>query len=246
MKLEISNCAQFTHSLHYPFVSEFGELIGKQDIQAWDIAPQVNKFNSLLLQESECYKIVRKSNFSELKEEADNARDSILIGIKDFIKTSLRHFSPEVKDAAKKIKIVLDTYNHPVQMADQPYDAETKSIENFLRDLNESYSEDVKIIGLTEWLTELGILNDKFVQLVKADHEKGAKKSDLRMVEIRKNVDRAWKDIILLIKADIIRYGEEKYLNFIAEWNELVKHYNDVWAQEQGRKKAKKEKSIDN
>jgi hypothetical protein len=61
------------------------------------------------------------------------------------------------------------------------------------------------------------------------------------MVEVRRDVDRAWKDIILLIKGDIVRYGKEKYIDFAADWNELVKHYNDVWAQEQGRKKAKKE-----
>jgi hypothetical protein len=242
MKLEISNCGQFSHSLHFPFVTEMDALFSKHDANAMNIADQVNKFSSLRLLESECYKIIRKSNYSELKEEADNERDSLLIGIKNTIKTSFRHFKPEVKEAAKKIIIVFDAYDRPVPIVDQPYDTETISIENLLRDLNENYSNEVRSVGLTEWLTELEILNNKFAQLVKARHEEGAKKTNLRMVEVRRDVDEAWKEIILLIKGDIVRYGEEKYIDFIADWNELVKHYNDIWAQEQGRKKAKKEK----
>jgi hypothetical protein len=246
MNLEISHCGHFPHSLHFPFVSEMEALFLKHDTNALNIVPQATKFSSLLVQESECYKIVRKSNYSDLKEEVDNERDSILIAIKDAIKISLRHYSLEVKEAAKKIKIVFDTYNRPVFMAHQSYDAETTSIENFLRDLNNNYSEEVKITGLTEWLTELGTLNNRFAQLVKDSREQGAKKTNLRMVEVRRNIDRAWKDIILLIKGDIVRYGEENYVDFAADWNELVKHYNDVWAQEQGRKKAKEEKEENN
>jgi hypothetical protein len=90
---------------------------------------------------------------------------------------------------------------------------------------------------------ELALVNEKFEQLTKASTEEKARKPDMRMVEVRKNVDRAWKNIIILIQADMIRYGEEKYKDFVAEWNALIKHYNDIWAQHKGRNKAKREKN---
>jgi hypothetical protein len=38
----------------------------------------------------------------------------------------------------------------------------------------------------------------------------------------------------------ILVEGEITYANFVREWNELVKHYNDILTQHEGRNKAKK------
>jgi hypothetical protein len=218
------------------------DLFTKHDPQAFNIVPQYNTFCWELDKENECYKIVRKDNFSILKEEVDFERDALLIGINDAIRTALRHFKPDIKEAARRLKIVFDKYNRPVPMVRQPYDAETASIENLLQDLYKKYVPDMELTGITEWINELATVNVKFEQLAKASHEQKAQKPDFRMIEVRKNVDQAWKEIIVLIKADMIRYGDEKYRDFVSEWNALVKHYNDIWSQHQGRNKAKKEK----
>jgi hypothetical protein len=242
MELEKTDSGHFTNGLHDQFATEMKDLFTKHDPQAFNIVPQYNTFCWELDKENECYKIVRKDNYSVLKEEVDFERDTLVIGIIDGVKTALRHFKPEIKDAARRLKILLDEYNRPVPIVKQPYDAETASIENLLQNLNKKYVADMELTGITEWVKELATVNAKFEQLVKASAEQKAQKADFRMAEVRKNVDQAWKNIIALIKADMLRYGDEKYRDFVSEWNALVKHYNDIWAQHQGRNKAKKEK----
>jgi hypothetical protein len=242
MNIEIINCSRFTNGLHDQLATEIKKHVEKHDPKMLNVVSQFDILCMELDKENECYKIVRKDNYSILKEEVDFERDTLLIGIFDAIKSALRHFKPQIKEAARRLKILVDEYNRPIPMVRQPYDAETASIANLLQDLNTKYAADVELTGITEWVTELAIVNEKFEQLVKASYEQKAQKPDFRMAEARKNVDQAWKNIIILIQADMIRYGEEKYKDFVAEWNALMKHYNDIWAQHQGRNKAKKEK----
>lgn len=245
MNIHEINPSQFTNGLHNQLAAEIKNLYAKHNPQAFNIVPQFDIFCVELDKEDECFKIVRKDNYSVLKEEVDFERDSILLGMTDAIKSALRHYKPEVKEAARRLKILVDEYNRPVPMVRQPYDAETASIRSLLQDLNKKYAVDMELTGIVEWAQELAAKNNAFEQLVNASNEQKAQKSDMRMLEARKNVDRAWKNILILIQADIIRDGDEKYKDFVAEWNALVKHYSDIWAQHQGRNKAKKEKNTD-
>jgi hypothetical protein len=243
MEFEKVQSSHFTHGLHNRFVVEMKYLFLKYTPTPLDILIQVEILGVSIVKENGCYNIIRKNDFSELKEEADGERDRLLTGLGKNIRTATDHFKPEVKEAAKRIKNIYDAYNRSVPMVNQPYDAETASIENFLTELNEKHADDMKIIGITEWVEELALVNTRFDKLVKASNEQQARKTEFRMVKVRKEVDKDWKNIMTLIKADIIRNGEENYRDFIAEWNELAKHYNDIWAQHQGRNKAKRAKA---
>jgi hypothetical protein len=242
MEIEKVQSTHFTHGLHNRFVVEANDLFLKYTPQPLNILIQVEILKVSIAKENGCYKIIRRNDFSELKEEVDGERDGLLIGVSKTIRAATDHFKPEVKEAAKRIKNILDAYNRSVPMVKQPYDAETASIENFLNELKTKHADDIKIIGVTEWIEELELVNTRFDKLAKASNEQQAQKTEYRMVKIRREVDKDWKNIIALIKADIIRNGEEDYRDFISEWNELVKHYNDIWAQHQGRNKAKKER----
>jgi hypothetical protein len=239
----IHNRNYLTHALHLQCSIEMKGLLEMFDPDVLKIAPQFYIFKMSVELEDLCYKIIRKSDLSEVKKDADYDRDDTLVGLGGAINTAAHHFDPEIKKAGKRIKIVFDEYNRPKPMRMLPYDAETVSIENFIQEMNSKYAKDMETTSLTPWINKLAAENAEFDRQVKAYIKQQAEKPSFRMKDVRQETDKACKDIVSILNADIIRYGESDYATFIAEWNTLIKHYNDLLAQHKGRNKAKKEKA---
>jgi hypothetical protein len=241
MRIESINSHNLTQALHLQLAGEAKGLIEKFDPSVLKIVPQFEKFRISVEKEDLCYKIIRKSDLSEAKENADQERDTLIIGINNGVKAALRHFDPAVIEAAKRLKIVLDTYNTPKPLQDLPYDAETVAVNNLLQEFDGKYSADVQITGLTPWVAELRQRNDKFDRLAKAYNEQQAEKPSFKFKDVRRETDEAYKEIVLVINALIVMEGEMIYAPFVNELNTLIKHYNDLLAQHRGRVNAKKQ-----
>jgi hypothetical protein len=241
MKIDNIHSQHLTQALHLQFAGEARSLIEKFNPSALKIVPQYETFRSSIEKEDMCYRIINKSDLSEAKEKADQARDVIILGINDGVKTALRHFDAAVNEAAKRLKIVLDAYNTPVSLARLPYDAETAAVTNLLHEFDGKYLADVQATGLTTWVAKLRECNDTFDRLAKAYNEQQAAKPSFRFTDVRRETDKAYKEIVLVINALIVMDGETAYTSFVAELNALIKHYNDLLAQHLGRNKAKKQ-----
>jgi chemotaxis response regulator CheB len=177
-----------------------------------------------------------------MKEDGDHERDTILIGIKDSVKAASRHFDANVQQAARRLKIVLDTYDSPQPLITLPYDAETAAVNNLLQEFEGKYAADVQTAGLTAWVEELRNRNRAFEMLAAAYTEQQAEKPPFNPKEVRRETDRAYRDIVTVISAWMLTDGDAAYAPFVAELNATVKHYNDLIAQHLGRLDAKKEK----
>jgi hypothetical protein len=246
MKTGIIKSYFLSNALHLQFVIAVMNLIKKFAHVLSKITAPAEALQVSIDKEDLCYKVVKKSDISALKEECDQARDSIIAGIKDAIKSSLRHFDADVRAAAQRIKIVIDTYDNPVQLAKLHYDAETAAVNNLLQEFNGKYAADVRITGLSAWVEELRIRNQKFEQLANAYNEQQAEKPSARLSNVRKETDKAYQNIITAINGLIVIDGEETYANFVNELNTLIKHYNDLIAQHQGRVHAEiEEKKVE-
>jgi hypothetical protein len=241
MKIEIINTQHLSQALHLQFAGETKSLVKKFNFISSKIAPQYAIFCTSVENEELCFKIIRKSDLSEAKEIADKARDAVITGINEAVRTALRHFDASVNDAAKRLKIVLDAYNTPRTLTDLPYDAETVSVFNLLQEFEGKYAPDVQLTGLADWVTELRTRNEAFDRLAKAYNEQKAEKPPLRMKDARSETDKAYKNVVLVINALIVMEGETEYAPFVTEMNELIKHYSDLSAQHRGRNKAKKD-----
>jgi hypothetical protein len=185
--------------------------------------------------EESCYKIVRKSDLSRMKEEMDKARDTVIIGVKHMIKAGIRHFDKDIREASQRLKIVFDTYDKPIPIIHLQYDAETATINNLLQELNNKYAADMQKIGITSWMTELQAKNNEFDHLVKSYLGEESEKSPFHLADMRKETDKVYHDIVAYINALVLIDKETSYDQFITEMNTLIKHYNDVFAQHQGR-----------
>jgi hypothetical protein len=240
MKIESINSQHLTNAFHLQFANETKSKIEKFNPVVLKIGPQYELLCTSIEKEDLCYKVIRKSDLSESKENADQARDAVVKGINEGVRTAVRHFDPAVSAAGKRLKIVLDTYNTPKSLTILPYDAETVAIANLLQEFEGNYAADVQAAGLTKWVAELHRRNDEFDRLAKNYLEKRATKPPFRMIDARNETDEAYKNIVLVINALIVMEGETAYAPFVTEQNELIKHYSDLIAQHLGRNKAKK------
>jgi hypothetical protein len=240
MKVETVKNYLLSNALHLQFVIAVWNLIRKFGQSLSKITAQSNVLKDCIDKEDLCYKVIRKSDLSALKAERDNERDTIIIGIKDAVKSALRHFDSNVREAAQRIKIVIDTYNRPVPLINLPYDAETAAVNNLLQEFEGKYANDIATIGLREWVDELRNRNNTFELLTTAYNEQQAEKPSFLFVDVRKETDKAYKDIITVISALMIMEGDAAYTPFVTELNVLIKHYNDLIAQHQGRLHSEK------
>ncbi|MDR2775504.1 MAG: DUF6261 family protein [Tannerella sp.] len=246
MKIDIINTQRLSQALHLQFADEAASLIEKYSFLTSKIAPQFAIFRASIRKEDLCYKIIRKSDLSEAKENADQARDAVITGISEAVRTALRHFDTTVKEAAKRLKIVLDAYNTPKALTILPYDAETVSVFNLLHEFDGKYLADVQVTGLSAWVTELRARNEALDRLAKACNEQQAAKPPFRMKDARNETDEAYRNIVLVINALTVMEGKTEYVPFVSELNELIKHYSDLTAQHRGRNRAKRQSKSEN
>ncbi|MDR0605752.1 MAG: DUF6261 family protein [Bacteroidales bacterium] len=241
-KINSARKYQMPHGLHLKFMIAVLVVLLKYEISKVKMKELIDKFSACVDKEDLCYKNVRKSDLSTQKAEKDHERDDMVIGVKNVMKTALFHYDPRVREAARRLKIVFDTFNRPMPIVNQPYEVETVTIKNFIHELETKYAEDIKIIGLVEWLTELAVRNEIFDRLTIAHHEEKAERNPLRPKEVRRDTDEAYNNIIETIEGLIHLETIQDYAALVSELNELVNSYNSQLAQHLGRLHAKKER----
>jgi hypothetical protein len=236
---------QMPHGLHLKFMIAVLLILLKYEITKVKMRDLIDKFSACIDKEDLCYKNVRKSDLSIQRAEKDHERDDMVIGVKNVVKTALFHYDQKVREAARRVKIPIDTFNKPIPIINQPYEMETVTIKNLIHELETKYAEDIKTIGLVEWLTELAVRNDIFDRLTTAYHEEKAERNPLRPKEVRRETDEAYNNIIETIDGLIHLETIQDYAALVSELNELVNSYNSQLSQHLGRLHAKKEKEAE-
>jgi hypothetical protein len=245
MKIESIRNYLLSNALHLQFVIAVLNLIRKFGNVFSKVVPQTEALQVCADKEDQCYKVVRKSDISSIKRKSDEARDAIVIGIKDAVKSLLRHFDPGILEAAQRIKILIDAYDSPKPLIRLSYDAETVAINNLLQEFDGKYAQDVRTTGLSNWVEELRTRNNDFDDLTRAYNEQQAEKPAFRPADVRKDTDKAYQDIVTVINALVILEGVANYEPFIVELNTLIKHYNDELARHRGRRQTEKKEETE-
>jgi hypothetical protein len=241
--MEIGNLhlISLINPLHVECMTATRDLIDKFGAGMLKIGTLYSSLADSVKQETLTYKIILKQELTEEKATADHARDVSFTGIRATVKTARLHFDPETVSAANRIMILLDNYNYPTPVAKLPYDAETAALDNVVDDLRGKYAADAAKVGISAWVEQLAAQNKHFKSLAMASNEESAGKPEISMREARKATDRAYHAVVKRINALIEVEGEAAYAAFVKEMNSLIKHYNDVLAQHQGRNKKNDE-----
>lgn len=237
LKIKSSHNNQFRNSEHFQFVTEVKDLLTqyRSILNGTTLAAQ---FTACYAGEDEALKKIVKNAATATIAEADHTRDVTFRGLADTVQAAVNHYKPAVAAAAKRLKIVFDTYGN---LSAKPLNEETADIYNLLQELTGKYAPDVELLGLTAWAKKLSDDNLAFKNLVKERNNEVSAATQLKMKTCRAATDLVYYVIVERINALIIVNGEEAYREFVNKLNTFIDKYANTIAQRQGRSKSKEE-----
>jgi hypothetical protein len=238
MKCKRLKIEDLRHEEWFQFYTEFKTLARQYTPTALNINALFDTFVTLYDRADEALEVIRKSATTEQLAEADHVRDVTFRGFADAVKSGLSHFDPARREAARKLQIVFDHYGN---IARKLYDEETASLYNFLQEMNTLHATAVTALGLGEWVSRLDADNRAFDALRQTRYAEDAGKPDLRMIEIRRETDRTFRDMLDRLDASILLHGEAPYAPFVIALNIRIEHYTNIIAQRKGRAAKKKD-----
>ena len=234
MKTEYIRTKNMRNDEHFQFMTEVKDAIkeygGEEKLK---IKEAYVLFLPLYNQEDEALKKIMKSAISDEIQQADSLRDQVFRGMTYAAMAALYSVRPDVQDAAKKIKIVLDTYGN---VAQKPLNEETSAVYNLLQDLFQKYKDESMKVGIMDWLYELQNANNNFDILVKKRYKESAEKTDLILRDVRKQIDAEYKKITQIVNVQLLIADDKKlFEKFIKYLNTIIDKYNSIIAQRTGK-----------
>jgi len=220
------------NAAHYQFQTDFNDFVIKYTPQALGIVEDYAAYQPLLQDEGVAFVAITKSATTEEIDGADKNRDFTFRGTADKVTNSLNHFDPQVREAARRVKIIFDTYGN---LAPKPDDEESGLISSLIDDLRTKVPADIATIQLIDWIAELERLNNAFIALEATRNSEEANRTELRMKHVRVDVDAAYNKIIKRINALIIVTGEGPYAAFVKELNARIARAQDSIALSKGQ-----------
>jgi hypothetical protein len=232
--IDVVRVSHLTNDEHYKYITEAVYLIEKFSAKALNVEKLFNNLKSLFKKEDDALKKVMKSHLTEEILAMDKRRGRLFKGMLACIKMALLHFDDNVVAAAKRLKILFDTYGNVTK---KPMNQETSAIINLLQELYGKYAKDADLVGLTKWMKELEAENNAFDQLMRDRYEETALRTDLVLRECRQDVDDTYREIVYRINAYITIEGDEEYSEFVHRLNIIIAKYNAALAQRYGAKR---------
>ena len=223
MKINRPNSARLPNDRYVQLIKETIALIQEFGAEKLGIAKYFDgvfmvSFASL----NDAFKKVIKSSFTQLIQDADASRDDVYYGICDIVRANLRNRRPEVKAAATRLKILLDRYGN---IARKTLDGQTSSTVDLLIELNGKHKDDVSLLKMDEWVSDMKQTNDEFSNLMRARFKETANRSDVTMAQMRKTLDNSLRNMCKMLETFALLEPSETNSRFIRKLNIIYARY---------------------
>jgi hypothetical protein len=202
--------------------TEFKKFVEKITPEALNIEELFIVFLSFFQSADDTLEQIRKSDYTPEIVKQDGLRDSTFRGLNDTVRAGLRHFDPAKRAAAEKLVTLFDHYG---DLAGKPYNEETSAIYNLLQALRGPYADAAATLELSGWIDELERNNTDFEKNVLERNSEYAGKTDLKMLEIRRQTGRCYLNIVERIEALCLINGDEAFAPFIKTLNANIERY---------------------
>lgn len=219
MKINKIHFHHLRNGEHFFFHTEFKNLVEENGAEVLKIKPQFDLFLSLYKQEDEVAVTIRKSILTADLVQVDRRRNKTFRGLADICRAMLHHFRPEVLLAAKRLKILFDTYGNLSRASTL---GKSAAIYNLLQELNGSYNADVQTVGVAEWVAELEVNNKEYENLTMKRFDEATMRSKLVLRKVRQQVDEAYLTITKIIEAQFLLETNEIHRMFIRKLNIII------------------------
>lgn len=232
MELNALKLNDLRNEEHSNFYLDFRMLVAQYTPAALGIELKYPAYQAAFDVETQALNVVQGSVLTDELFLADSGRDETASGLTGTIRSALNHFNPEMRAAAKRLMLLLDTYGN---LATKPYDQETASITKLVSDLEGPYAADVATLGVGGWVAELKARNNAFVSLKNMRYGEDTLKPQQNLKVARQETDTAYRAIVKRINALIEVNGDTAYNGFVTALNQRIEHYQLVLAQRKGR-----------
>ena len=180
------------------------------------------EFGKLLQQEKACMGLSRTSLRTAQIAEADHERDMLFTGFKAVVRAFTKGTNPETKAAAKTIWLDIAGYriNNRMQLEQQ-----TGVLYILTRKCLTQHAEEIELLHLTQYVTQLAASNDKVSQLLnlRLDEQTGIVKGALRATRLK--MDEQFRLVVKAINARMFLNDDESMVPIADFINEMVRRY---------------------
>ena len=201
------------------------------------------EFGKLLQQEKACMGLSRTSLRTAQIAEADHERDMLFTGFKAVVRAFTKGTNPETKAAAKTIWLDIAGYriNNRMQLEQQ-----TGVLYILTRKCLTQHAEEIELLHLTQYVTQLAASNDKVSQLLnlRLDEQTGIVKGALRAMRLK--MDEQFRLVVKAINARMFLNDDESMVPIADFINEMVRRYKREVIPHHKAKATNEESNADN
>ena len=201
------------------------------------------EFGKLLQQEKACMGLSRTSLRTAQIAEADHERDMLFTGFKAVVRAFTKGANPETKAAAKTIWLDIAGYriNNRMQLERQ-----TGVLYILTKKCLTQHAEEIELLHLTQYVTQLAASNDKVSQLLnlRLDEQTGIVKGALRATRLK--MDEQFRLVVKAINARMFLNDDESLVPIADFINEMVRRYKREVIPHHKAKATDEESNADN
>jgi hypothetical protein len=222
IKIKEVNTQRMNNGAHFTFAGLILARAQADTAVTAKAAKLVTNLKIAIEAEDEALKISQKSLLTDDIAKSDNDRDALYAGYKKTVKAFA---SMPVEDMAEAAKILAQHIKDYKIDIESQLDKETGLLVNFIKDLEEKYSSQIKTLGLTEYVTKMKDANERVREYtLQRTNEKmsvvvGAMKT------ARSATDEAYNALVEMVNALALVFGETDYTSFIDYVNAEITHY---------------------
>jgi hypothetical protein len=231
---------QLPNELHFIFMTENCSIYKKYDFVTLGIDIYQDEYNSTLADEEAAIEVVRKSAETERIAAADVEFDRSFSGMREFAKTNLKHYDPNVRYAAENQWVIFEHYGN---ITKQAYHQELGSSMNLLQELR-AKDADYTASGISPWANAHELAANTLAELLSERNVEMSQQSDLRVRGVRLRMDTVYQKVTDRLDAKINLDGKDYVPGFYAEYNTHATEYKHKLAQHLGRIRKNEAKGI--
>ena len=238
MKIRKLPLLHLRNNEHFQCQTEFKALVEEFNAETLNIDQLFNNnYLPAYAALDEAMTKIIKNSFTDKRGSCDYQRDKTFRGLINTLNAGRNHFDPDVRDAARRLKIVFDRFGNVAQL---PLNEETSAIYNLVQEVTENHAANAAKLNIITWLNQLKADNEAYEALVTGGYEEEAAKTELKVKQTRLKIDKALRQIIEHIDALITIDGETGYTEFVRRINLQFSKYANILAQRKGIATAKK------
>ncbi|MCD7848850.1 MAG: DUF6261 family protein [Parabacteroides sp.] len=163
-------------------------------------------------------------------------RNNIHIGIIENIRTGMRHFKVDIKEAAARLQPLVSTYTGAQTRG---FDDQTGFEYNFIQELeSDKYKADITLLGLDEWVAELKKANEQCALLTSNRSKEKSEKAVKSSTTINRPVfEKTYDALVEYLNALALVNGDTLCTELFSWWNARIDHYRVVISNNLGPEK---------